>query len=56
MADGNPVSLMWANRNCSAPIRGKAAGPKRRTFVFTNTTLEGNAILTIAAILEPGEA
>jgi glycerate-2-kinase len=33
---------------------GKAAGPKRRTFVFVNNRLEGNAISTIAAMLEPG--
>jgi hypothetical protein len=33
---------------------GKAAGPKRRTFVFVNNRLEGNAIPTIAAMLEPG--
>ena len=32
---------------------GKAAGPKRRTFVFVNNRLEGNAISTIAAMLEP---
>jgi len=33
---------------------GKAAGPKRRTFVFVNNRLEGNAISTIAAMIEPG--
>lgn len=33
---------------------GKAAGPKKRTFVFVNNRLEGNAISTIAALLEPG--
>jgi uncharacterized protein YecE (DUF72 family) len=33
---------------------GEAAGPKRRTFVFVNNRLEGNAISTIAAMLEPG--
>jgi hypothetical protein len=32
---------------------GKAAGPKRKTFVFVNNRLEGNAITTIAAMLEP---
>lgn len=31
---------------------GKAASPKRRTFVFVNNRLEGNAILTIAAMLD----
>jgi len=31
---------------------GKAAGPKRKTFVFVNNRLEGNAISTIAAMLE----
>ena len=31
----------------------KDAGPKRRTFVFVNNRLEGNAIFTIAAMLEP---
>jgi hypothetical protein len=31
---------------------GKAAGPKRRTFVFVNNRLEGNAISTTAAMLD----
>lgn len=31
---------------------GQAAGPKRRTFVFVNNRLEGNAISTIAAMME----
>jgi hypothetical protein len=30
-----------------------AAGPKRRTFIYINNRLEGNAIATIAAVLEP---
>lgn len=30
---------------------GKKAGPKRRTFVFVNNRLEGNALGTIAAML-----
>ncbi len=33
---------------------GQAAGPKRRTFVFVNNRLEGNAISTIAAMMGPG--
>jgi uncharacterized protein YecE (DUF72 family) len=32
---------------------GKAAGPKRKTFLFVNNRLEGNALGTIAAILQP---
>jgi uncharacterized protein YecE (DUF72 family) len=32
---------------------GKAAGPKRRTFVFVNNRLEGNALETIAAMVQP---
>lgn len=32
---------------------GKAAGQSRRTFLFVNNRLEGNAIGTIAAMLEP---
>ena len=32
---------------------GKAAGPKRKTFVFVNNRLEGNAISTIAAMINP---
>jgi uncharacterized protein YecE (DUF72 family) len=32
---------------------GKAAGPKRRTFVFVNNRLEGNALQTIAAMVQP---
>ena len=33
---------------------GQAVGPKRRTFVFVNNRLEGNAISTIAAMPEGG--
>ncbi len=39
--------------------QGLAAGPKRRTFVFVNNRLEGNALGTIAAMLAnvgPGSA
>ena len=32
---------------------GKAAGPKRRTLVFVNNRLEGNAISTIEAMIQP---
>jgi uncharacterized protein YecE (DUF72 family) len=31
---------------------GKTAGPKRRTFVYVNNRLEGNALGTIASLLE----
>jgi uncharacterized protein YecE (DUF72 family) len=31
---------------------GKAAGPKRKTFVFVNNRLEGNALSTIAAMVQ----
>ncbi len=31
---------------------GQAAGSKRRTFVYVNNRLEGNAISTIAAMVE----
>jgi uncharacterized protein YecE (DUF72 family) len=31
---------------------GKAAGPKRSTFIFVNNRLEGNALGTIAAMLQ----
>jgi uncharacterized protein YecE (DUF72 family) len=34
---------------------GKAAGPKRKTFVYVNNRLEGHSLTTIAAILEAGE-
>jgi uncharacterized protein YecE (DUF72 family) len=33
---------------------GKAVGPKRTTFIFVNNRLEGNALATIGAMLEPG--
>ena len=33
---------------------GQTAGPNRRMFVFVNNRLEGNAISTIAAMLESG--
>jgi len=32
---------------------GQAAGPKRRTFIFINNRLEGSAISTIAAMIQP---
>jgi uncharacterized protein YecE (DUF72 family) len=32
---------------------GTAAGPKRRTFIYVNNRLEGNAIATIWAMVEP---
>ena len=31
---------------------GQAAGPKRRTFVFVNNRLEGNAISSIAGMMD----
>jgi len=31
---------------------GKAAGPKRKTFVFVNNRLEGHSLTTIAAMVE----
>ena len=31
---------------------GQAAGPKRRTFIYVNNRLEGNAISTIAAMID----
>ncbi len=35
---------------------GKAAGPQQKTLIFVNNRLEGNALNTIAAMLEPAEA
>lgn len=32
---------------------GKAAGPRRKTFIYVNNRLEGNALETIAAMVEP---
>src|SRR6266478_4729658 len=32
---------------------GQAAGPKRKTFIFVNNRLEGNALETIAAMMPP---
>jgi len=32
---------------------GQAAGPKGRTFIYVNNRLEGNAIATIGAMVEP---
>jgi glycerate-2-kinase len=34
--------------------KGKAAGPKSRTFIYVNNRLEGNAIATIAAMIQAG--
>jgi len=33
---------------------GQVTGPKRKTFIFVNNRLEGNALGTIGAMLEPG--
>jgi hypothetical protein len=32
---------------------GRAAGLKQRTFIYVNNRLEGNAISTIAAMIQP---
>jgi len=32
---------------------GQEAGPKRKTFIYINNRLEGNALATISAMLEP---
>ena len=34
--------------------QGMKAGPKRKSFIFVNNRLEGNAIATIAAMVEAG--
>jgi uncharacterized protein YecE (DUF72 family) len=48
--------------NPEARVAGRALiaegiqnGPKRRTFVFVNNRLEGNALGTISSMLEPGD-
>jgi hypothetical protein len=33
-------------------MEGKAAGPGRKTFIYVNNRLEGNALETISALLE----
>jgi hypothetical protein len=33
---------------------GKAAGPERKTFIYLNNRLEGNALETIGAIISDG--
>jgi len=50
-------SMKEENREVRAAGRaliaeGQAAGPKRRTFVFVNNRLEGNAISTIEAMMQ----
>lgn len=35
--------------------QGVAAGPERKTFIYVNNRLEGNALMTIDAMLDPGE-
>jgi hypothetical protein len=32
---------------------GQAAGPKHRTFIYVNNRLEGNALETIAGMMQP---
>ena len=39
-------------RNSLATQEGKAVEPKRRTFVFVNNRQGGNAISTIAAMIQ----
>ena len=34
---------------------GKAAGPEHKTFIYANNRLEGGALETIDAMLEPAE-
>jgi len=34
---------------------GRAAGPERKTFIYVNNRLEGNALETVAAMLATGE-
>jgi uncharacterized protein YecE (DUF72 family) len=34
-------------------LEGKQAGPDRKTFIYVNNRLEGNALETIAAMIEP---
>ena len=34
---------------------GKATGPNRRTFIYVNNRLEGNALETISAMLSGEE-
>jgi uncharacterized protein YecE (DUF72 family) len=36
-------------------VEGKTAGPERKTFLFVNNRIEGNAIGTIAAMVDPGQ-
>jgi hypothetical protein len=33
-------------------VEGKAASPKRKTFIYVNNRLEGNALETITAMLD----
>ena len=49
--DGNPEARAGGR---ALMAEGNAAGPTGRTFVFVNNRLEGNAISTIAAMIEPG--
>jgi hypothetical protein len=48
-------SLSAAAPVVAVPQNGsrKAAGPKHRTFIYVNNRLEGNAISTIAAMIQP---
>jgi len=32
---------------------GKAAGPERKTFIYVNNRLEGNALSTVVAMMQP---
>ncbi len=56
LAGGDLVQEKIAARFLLKPGRKyeQAAGPKRRTLIFVNNRLEGNAISTIAAMFEHG--
>ena len=47
--DQNPEA--WAAGKALI-AEGKAAGPERKTFIYVNNRLEGNALATISAMLE----
>ena len=47
-----PQLAKWRAAAKALIEEGKSAGPVPKTFVFVNNRLEGNALATIAAVME----
>jgi hypothetical protein len=46
------ANIIFGNTLSNDGLLGKAAGSTHRTFIYVNNRLEGNALETIAAMVE----